>query len=66
VLALRQLYASEHQVTNLECPTSNIPVVVSAEGLLVLGGSEEHHVACIVELVDRVLARLLTVHKCHI
>jgi hypothetical protein len=55
VLVLHRLHTLEHQVTYLECPTSNVSVVVAVEGLLVLGRPMECHVTYLIELVERVL-----------
>ena len=55
---LRRLGPSEHEIADFEYPSSDLPFVVPAEGLLIASGADDGHLAGLFEQVDYVLLSL--------
>ena len=55
---LGRLGPSEHKITDLEDPSSDFPLMVPAESLLVASGADDGRLVGLLEQVDRVLLSL--------
>ena len=55
---LRRLGPSEHEIADFENPSSDLPFMVPAEGLLIAGGADDGCLAGLFEQVDCVLLSL--------
>ena len=55
---LRRLGPSEHEITDFENPSSDLPFVVPAEGLLIASGADDGCLAGLFEWVNCVLLSL--------
>jgi hypothetical protein len=55
VPVLAALNSSEDQVSDVELAGAHVVLMVASQGLLVLGGAQQCHAPCLVELVDRIL-----------
>ena len=55
---LGRLGPSKHEVSDLENPSSDFPLVVPVESLLVASGADDGHLAGLLEQVDCVLLSL--------
>jgi len=58
VLFLGRLGPSKHKVSDLEDPSSDFPLVVPMESLLVASGADDGHLTGLLEQVDCVLLSL--------
>ena len=57
-LLLGRLGPSKHEVTNLEDPSSDFPLMVPAESLLLSSGVDDGHLMGLLEQVDCILLSL--------
>ena len=58
MLLLGQLGPSKHEVSDLEDPSSDFPLIVPVEGLLVASGADDDRLTSLLEQVDRILLSL--------
>jgi len=58
VFFLRRLGPSEHEIADFENPSSNLPFMVPAEGLLIASGVDDGCLTGLFEQVDYVLLSL--------
>ena len=58
MLLLGRLGPSKHEVSDLEDPSSDFPLMVPAESLLVASGADDGRLVGLLEQVDRVLLSL--------
>ena len=55
---LRRLGPSEHEIADCENPSSDLPFVVPAEGLLIVSGADDGRLVDLLEQVDCILLSL--------
>ena len=58
MLLLGRLGPSKHEVSDLEDPSSDFPLMVPVESLLIASGADDDHLAGLLEQVDCVLLSL--------